>query len=161
MTGTVGRVRCPGCGSLDDKVVDSRQADDGSTIRRRRQCLQCGRRFTTFERLEDVALVVLKRSGGREPFDRAKVVAGVQAAAKGRPVDDLAVEQVAVTVEDALRLDGRAEVTSEDVGRAVLEHLRDLDAVSAVRFASVYKSFEDPSDFEREISLLTKRTDEP
>jgi transcriptional repressor NrdR len=157
--GSVRWVRCPACGSVDDKVVDSRQADDGSSIRRRRQCLACARRFTTFERLEDVALVVLKRSGRREPFDRSKVVAGVAAAAKGRPLGEPGAEQVAVAVEDSLRLEGRAEVTSEDVGRAVLERLRDLDAVAAVRFASVYKGFDDPADFEREVSLLTKRTD--
>jgi transcriptional repressor NrdR len=155
----VRAVRCPACGSLDDKVVDSRHADDGSSIRRRRQCLACVRRFTTFERLEEVALVVLKRSSRREPFDRSKVVAGVAAAAKGRPLGDAGVEAVAVAVEDALRLEGRAEVTSEEVGRAVLERLRDVDAIAAVRFASVYKGFDDPADFEREVSLLTKRTD--
>jgi transcriptional repressor NrdR len=153
----VGPLRCPTCGSLDDKVVDSRHADDGTSIRRRRECLGCARRFTTFERLEEVALVVAKRAGGREPFDRAKIVAGVRAAAKGRPVDDLAAEGVAVAIEDSLRLEGRAETSTEEIGRAVLDRLRDLDAVAAVRFASVYKSFDDPADFEREISLLTER----
>jgi transcriptional repressor NrdR len=151
-------MRCPACASVDDKVVDSRQADDGSTIRRRRQCLACGRRFTTFERIEEVALSVLKRSGAREPFDRAKVAAGVRAACLPRPLDEVALEALVAGVEDALRLEGRPEVTSEDVGRAVLDRLPEVDPVAAVRFASVYKGFEDVSDFEREITELAKRT---
>ncbi|MGE3621940.1 MAG: transcriptional regulator NrdR [Acidimicrobiia bacterium] len=151
-------MRCPGCASLDDKVIDSRQAEDGSSIRRRRQCIGCGRRFTTFERLEDVALVIVKRSGDRQPFDRAKVAAGIRAAAKGRPLDAGAADEQAAVVEDGLRLQGRAEVTSEEIGRAVLERLRELDPVAAVRFASVYMGFEDLADFEREVTLLAKRT---
>jgi transcriptional repressor NrdR len=151
-------VRCPACDSLDDKVVDSRQAEDGSAIRRRRECLACGRRYTTFERLEEVALVVIKRSGEREQFDRAKVAAGVLAAAKGRPIDDDAAGELAAEVEDELRLDGGGDVTSERVGRAVLERLREIDAVAAVRFASVYKGFDDPADFQREVTLLAKST---
>jgi transcriptional repressor NrdR len=153
------RVRCPACGSLDDKVVDSRQAEDGSAIRRRRECLACGRRYTTFERLEEVALVVVKRSGEREPFERTKVAAGVLAAAKGRPVDEDAAGELASEVEDELRLDGGSEVSSERVGRAVLERLRAVDPVAAVRFASVYKGFDDPADFEREVTLLAKSTE--
>jgi transcriptional repressor NrdR len=155
-------VRCPACGSFDDKVIDSRQADDGTSIRRRRACIACERRFTTFERVEEAPLVVTKRSGDRVPFDRAKVVAGIRAAAKGRPVDDddgAAIEELASTVEDALRLDGRLDVTSEEVGRAVLEHLREADQVAAIRFASVYLGFDDPADFEREVTLLAKRTE--
>src|SRR5438445_11152178 len=128
-------MRCPACTSLDDKVVDSRDADDGSTTRRRRECLACGRRFTTYERVEEVVLVVAKRSGSREPFDRAKIVAGLRAAAKGRPLDDEALESVALDVEERMRLDLGAEVTSEQVGLAVLDRLRDLDQVAYVRFA--------------------------
>jgi transcriptional repressor NrdR len=150
-------VRCPACAHLDDKVVDSRQADDGATIRRRRECLSCGQRFTTFERLEEVPLQVLKRSGDRVPFDRAKIVAGIAAAAKGRPVDDAAIVEVAADLEDRLRLLG-PEVRSEEVGLAVLDRLRELDQVAYVRFASVYKGFDDPADFQREIKLLTKAT---
>jgi transcriptional repressor NrdR len=150
-------VRCPACGGLDDKVVDSRQAEDGQSIRRRRQCLICDSRFTTFERVEAAALVVVKRSGRREPFDPAKITAGVQSAAKARPVDDSDIAALAVGVEEEMRLEG-SETTSERVGRAVLERLYELDAVAAVRFASVYKGFDDPSDFERELTLLTKRT---
>lgn len=148
-------MRCPGCTSLDDKVVDSRLADDGVAIRRRRECLECGRRFTTFERIEEVGLVVVKRSGLRQPFRREKVVAGVRAAAKNRPVGPEQFEALAGEVEESLRLEG-SEVTSARVGAAVLERLRALDEVAYVRFASVYKGFDDPSDFEREIDLLTK-----
>ena len=155
-------VRCPACGSFDDKVIDSRQADDGSAIRRRRVCVACERRFTTFERVEEAPLVVTKRSGDRVPFDRAKIVAGIRAAAKGRPVDaedGAAVDDLASEVEDALRLEGRADVSSEEIGRAVLERLREADPVAAIRFASVYLGFDDLADFEREVTLLSKRTE--
>jgi transcriptional repressor NrdR len=150
-------VRCPACAHLDDKVVDSRQSDDGTSIRRRRECLACGRRFTTFERLEEVPLVVVKRSGDRVPFDRTKVVEGVTSACKGRPVPAEAIASVAADLEEGLRLVG-PEVTSEQIGLAVLERLRDLDQVAYVRFASVYKGFDDPADFQREVRLLTKST---
>ena len=151
-------MRCAVCGQLDSKVVDSRQSDDGGAIRRRRQCLACGHRFTTFERPESPGITVLKRSGAREPFDRAKLVAGVQAALKARPVGVGEAEALAAAVEDEMRQLPTGEVTSERVGRSVLEGLRELDPVAAVRFASVYKGFDDLSDFEREITLLTKRT---
>jgi transcriptional repressor NrdR len=148
-------VRCPACGSLDDKVVDSRATDDGAAVRRRRQCLECATRFTTFERVEEAPLVVVKSSGVEEPFDRAKIVAGVALAAKGRPVDATTIDELATEVEEAVRLEGPL-VRSERIGRAVLEALARLDGVSALRFASVYKGFDDLADFEREIGLLTK-----
>jgi transcriptional repressor NrdR len=151
-------VRCPACSSFDDKVVDSRQAEDGQSIRRRRQCLACGGRFTTFERIEFAPLMVTKRSSTREPFDPSKIVAGVRAAAKARPVDPAVVEAIAVGVEEEIRLESGTEVTSERIGRAVLERLYEVDAVAAVRFASVYKGFDDPADFERELTLLPRRT---
>ncbi len=141
-------------------MVDSRLADDGLAIRRRRECLECGRRSTTFERVEEVALVVLKRSGGREPFTRAKVAAGIRAAAKNRPVGAEAVEALAAEIEESLRLEG-PELTSATIGLRVLECLRAVDEVAYVRFASVYKGFEAPGDFAREIGLLTKRDDGP
>src|SRR4051812_77483 len=146
------------CASLDDKVVDSRLADDGAAIRRRRECLGCGRRFTTYERLEDAPLVVVKRSGQREPFDRGKLVAGIQAAAKNRPVSRAQMEAVAAEVEEGLRMEG-ADVTTQQVGLAVLDRLRSLDEVAYLRFASVYKGFADIGDFEREVGLLTKATE--
>lgn len=160
---TVMRMRCPACGSLDDKVVDSRQSGDGSSIRRRRACLDCGDRFTTFERLESVPLVVRKRSGVRQEFSPEKVIAGLTAAAKSRPVSPEQLADLAASVEESLRLRG-TEVSSSDVGRAALERLRNLDAVAAVRFASVYKEFVDLADFERELlelsrSSLTKATE--
>ena len=151
-------VRCPACSQDDDKVVDSRASDDGTAIRRRRECLACGQRFTTFERCEEIPLVVVKRSGDRVPFDRFKIVAGVRAAVKGRPVDDEQIADLAREVEEGLRLTG-GEVTTEQVGLAVLDQLRELDQVASLRFASVYKGFEDAADFQREIRLLTKGTE--
>ncbi len=156
--GNVARVRCPWCSVDDDRVVDSRLADEGAAIRRRRECLGCGRRFTTFERVEEQPLWVIKRSGLREPFDRSKVVAGVQAASKNRPVTGEMVQDLAQRVEESLR--GVAtEPTSQQVGVAVLEQLKGLDDVAYLRFASVYKGFEDLGDFQREVGLLTKTTE--
>jgi len=151
-------MRCPVCASLDDKVVDSRLADDGAAIRRRRECLECSSRYTTFERVEEAAIVVVKRSGLRQPFDRSKIVAGLRAAAKNRPVSPDALETLSEQVEEAVREAG-AEVTTQQVGVAVLERLRALDEVAYVRFASVYKGFADLTDFEREVGLLTKETE--
>ena len=151
-------MRCPACAHLDDKVVDSRQSDDGDAIRRRRDCLACGARFTTFERLELVPLMVLKRSGDRVPFEQAKITEGIAAAAKGRPIEEDVIEQAAASIAEELRLLG-PELTSEQVGFAVLEHLREIDHVAYMRFASVYKGFDDAADFQREITLLTKATE--
>ncbi len=145
------------CGSLEDKVVDSRLAEDGAAIRRRRECLACARRFTTYERLDDVPLLVVKRSGHREPWDRAKLVAGLQAAAKNRPLAEAQLDDLAVQVEEEMRLGG-PEVSSAEIGVAVLERLRVLDEVAYLRFASVYKGFDDASDFAREAGLLKKAT---
>ncbi len=150
-------MRCPLCAADDDKVIDSRGAEDGSAIRRRRECLACGRRFTTFERVEDVPLVVVKRSGAEVPFDRARIVAGIKAASKNRPVSDEQMEALAFEVEEQSRLVN--ELTTESVGRAVLEGLRSLDEVAYVRFASVYKDFDDAGDFARELKALTKESE--
>jgi transcriptional repressor NrdR len=150
-------VRCPYCQGDDDKVVDSRTADDGAAIRRRRECVACGRRFTTYERLEPVPFVVVKRSGVSEPFDRAKLAGGIARAVAGRPIPAGAVDAMAAELEDQLREVG-PEVPSETVGLAVLERLRVLDPVSYLRFASVYKDFADVADFEREVTLLQKTT---
>jgi transcriptional repressor NrdR len=138
-------------------VIDSRSTDDGAAIRRRRECPVCRFRFTTYERIDEVPLVVTKRSGEREPFVRAKVVAGLQAATKGRPVTVDQLESLAVDVEDALRLTG-SEVSSAQVGLAVLERLRALDEVAYLRFASVYKNFDAAADFQRELALLAKES---
>jgi transcriptional repressor NrdR len=151
-------VRCPWCRGSDDKVVDSRLAEDGAAVRRRRECLVCGRRYTTYERVEEVALVVVKRSGHKEPFDRAKLASGIGQAVIGRPIDDAAVAALAGAIEEQLR-SGGPEVPSERIGMAVLERLRVLDEVAYLRFASVYKGFADARDFQREAGLLHKTTE--
>ena len=152
-----GAVRCPYCQGLDDKVVDSRLAEDGAAVRRRRECLACTRRWTTYERFEEVALVVVKRSGAREPFDRAKLAAGIERAVTNRPIEEGTVEAIAGEVEEHVRGEG-PDVTSERLGLAVLERLRLLDDVAYLRFASVYKGFENLGDFEREVGELQKTT---
>jgi transcriptional repressor NrdR len=150
-------VRCPSCRADDTKVVDSRAADDGASIRRRRACPLCNFRFTTYERMEELPLVVVKRSGAKEPFDRTKIVSGVLAAAKGRPVSGDQAEQLAAEVEDRMRLEG-LEVSAAQVGQAVLESLRAIDEVAYMRFASVYKGFDAAADFQHELNLLAKGT---
>jgi transcriptional repressor NrdR len=147
----VKAVRCPYCRHADSRVVDSREVDDGSAIRRRRSCPDCGRRFTT---LETTALHVLKRSGVSEPFSRDKVVTGVRKACQGRPVDEDALALLAQQVEEAVRATGSAAVDSADVGLAILGPLRALDEVAYLRFASVYRAFESLADFEAEIAGL-------
>jgi transcriptional repressor NrdR len=150
-------VRCPWCLADDDRVVDSRVAEEGAAIRRRRECVGCGRRYTTFERIDEVPLMVIKRSGERQPFDRGKLVDGLRSATKNRPVSEGQLDQVAQEVEDGLREAG-SEPTSEEVGIAVLDRLRVVDEVAYLRFASVYKGFEGVDDFRREVGLLTKTT---
>lgn len=150
-------MRCPFCAADDDRVVDSRLAEDGVAIRRRRECSACLQRYTTFERIDEVGFYVVKRSGEREPFDRAKILTGVRAAAKNRPVDEEALDVVVVAIEETMRLLSR-DVTTEEVGMAALDALRDVDDVAYVRFASVYKGFEGTDDFAREIGMLVKTT---
>lgn len=151
-------MRCPSCANIDDKVVDSRQSDDGTAIRRRRECLTCGARFTTFERLEQVPLIVVKRSGERMPFDQDRIARGIAAAAKGRPIDEDAIEAMASAITDELRDEG-PELSTERIGLCVLDRLREADHVAYMRFASVYKDFDDAADFQREITLLSKSTE--
>jgi transcriptional repressor NrdR len=144
-------VRCPYCRHPDSRVVDSREADDGQLIRRRRACPECGKRFTT---VEEAVLAVVKRSGVTEPFSRTKIVSGVRKACQGRPVDDDALALLAQRVEESVRARGAAEIPSHEVGLAILGPLRDLDEVAYLRFASVYRSFDSLGDFEREIAAL-------
>jgi transcriptional repressor NrdR len=155
-------VRCPRCKADDTRVVDSREAEEGASIRRRRQCTGCDTRFTTYERLEEAPLIVAKSTGDRQPFDRAKLVAGVTAAAKGRPVSGDDIERLADEVEDAARAAG-GDVASSQLGVAVLRRLSDLDEVAYLRFASVYKNFDAAADFQRELVTLKKlqRADTP
>ena len=136
--------------------MDSREAEDGQLIRRRRACPECGRRFTT---VEEAVLAVVKRSGVTEPFSRAKVVTGVRKACQGRPVDEDAIALLAQRVEETVRARGAAEIPSHDVGLAILGPLRELDEVAYLRFASVYRSFESMADFEAEIALLRAERD--
>ena len=151
-------MRCPYCRADEDKVVDSRPADDGVAVRRRRECLVCGRRYTTHERIDEVPLLVRKRSGHTEPFDATKLAAGLQRAVAGSPVDPGAVATLGAEIEEEARAAG-PEVSTEWIGRAVLERLLVLDPVSYLRFASVYKGFEALADFEREVVELQKTTE--
>jgi transcriptional repressor NrdR len=144
-------MHCPFCKHDDSRVVDSRSSDDGTSIRRRRQCPECGRRFTT---VESAQLLVVKRSGATEPFSRDKVVGGVRKACQGRPVNDGQLAVLAQRVEDALRAAGSAEIATHEVGLAILGPLRELDEVAYLRFASVYRAFESLEDFEAEILML-------
>lgn len=144
-------MRCPYCRHPDSRVVDSREADDGQLIRRRRSCPECGKRFTT---VEEAILAVVKRSGVTEPFSRTKIIGGVRKACQGRPVDDDSIALLAQKVEETVRAKGAAELPSHEVGLAILGPLRDLDEVAYLRFASVYRSFESLADFEREIETL-------
>ncbi|MFJ8577688.1 transcriptional regulator NrdR [Micromonospora sp. NPDC093277] len=144
-------MRCPYCRYADSRVVDSREADDGQLIRRRRACPECGKRFTT---VEEAVLAVVKRSGVTEPFSRTKIIGGVRKACQGRPVDDDSIALLAQKVEETVRAKGAAELPSHEVGLAILGPLRDLDEVAYLRFASVYRSFDSLADFEREIETL-------
>jgi transcriptional repressor NrdR len=149
-------MRCPWCHAEDDKVVDSRPADAGAAIRRRRECLTCARRYTTFERVEGVGLVVVKRDGAKDPFDRQKLASGIEKAIKNRPVSPEQVERIVDRVEERLRRKG-PEVTSQQVGLEVLASLAKLDQVAYMRFASVYKDFQEITDFERELGVLLQK----
>lgn len=151
-------VRCPYCQADDDKVVDSRPADEGGSVRRRRECLACGRRYTTHERVVELPLMVVKRSGVKEPFERSKLGAGIERAVAGSAVAPAAVTALITEIEEEARASG-PEVTTERLGVAVLERLQVLDEVSYLRFASVYKGFETGADFEREVVELRKTTD--
>lgn len=150
-------MRCPWCGHAETRVVDSRPAEEGSAIRRRRSCRSCGRRFTTFERGEPLGLRVIKRDGSKEPYDRPKLVAGIRKAIVNRPVADEQVERLIERVERKLRRRG-PDVTTQEVGLEVLGQLRRLDDVAYMRFASVYKDFQELTDFEREVGMLSKKT---
>lgn len=154
------RVFCPNCHAEDTKVVDSRLSEEGASVRRRRRCVACSSRFTTFERVEEIPLLVVKSDGVAQPFDRDKIVYGVRAATKGREPSADDVLQLAIAVEDEMRLTG-TEVTSSQVGLAVLDRLRLLDEVAYLRFASVYKNFDAAADFEQELELLSKLGAEP
>lgn len=150
-------MRCPFCSEPDTRVVDSRLTDEGSAVRRRRECPRCGRRFTTYERVEEVPLMVVKKDGRREPFSRQKVLAGVMKACEKRPIAVARMEELVDRVERAVRSQGEPEVSSRFIGELVMEELRRLDPVAYVRFASVYREFQDVTGFVTEIEQFLGR----
>ncbi len=154
-------MRCPYCGHLEDRVVDSREAQDGQATRRRRECLACARRFTTYERIEDVLPQVVKKDGRREAFDRAKIVEGVATACQKRPVSAEQIEALVAGVERDVQELGEREIRTSAIGEAVMRRLRQLDEVAYVRFASVYRAFRDVGEFMTELEGLAKRGGDP
>jgi len=147
-------VKCPFCGHLSDKVVDSREGKDGEVIRRRRECLDCGRRFTSYERIDEIPYMVIKKDGTRERFERQKVVAGMLKACEKRPVSVAELEAVADRVEATLHERPEKEIAAEEVGAFVMQELKLLDKVAYVRFASVYRHFRDIGEFMSELKDL-------
>ena len=145
---------CPTCGDGETRVLESRESDAGEAIRRRRECLDCHARFTTFERFEQSALWVVKRDGIRQPFERSKLLRGLERACVKRTVALEEIERIVAAVEAGFRSDGLSEVPSEAIGEAALLHLRELDGVAYIRFASVYRSFETPDEFQNELESL-------
>jgi transcriptional repressor NrdR len=147
-------MRCPQCGTRDTRVVDSRDLDESATIRRRRECAKCSNRFTTYERVETARLVVVKRDGTRQEFDRDKLAGGLRKALTRRPVPEAAADRAADEIEAELRATGLSEVPSTRVGVMAMEKLRGIDQIAYIRFASVYRSFEDLEDLKREVDSL-------
>ena len=149
-------MKCPYCGHLGDKVVDSRESKEGDAIRRRRECLECGRRFTSYERIDEIPYMVVKKDGRRERFDRQKLVEGLLKACEKRPVRVSALEEVADRIEASLQERPEREITTEEIGRKVMDELKQLDKVAFVRFASVYRNFRDIDEFTNELNELLR-----
>ena len=147
-------MKCPYCGHNDDKVLDSRAVRDGEGIRRRRECLECARRFTTYEEIEEMRLMVVKKDMRREPFDRSKILRGMLTACEKRPVSMAQLENAVEQIERALNNRGDREVSSTDLGEMVIDQLKQLDDVAYVRFASVYREFEDVTQFKELVDVL-------
>ncbi len=149
-------MRCPHCGNFDDKVIESRTLANGEAIRRRRECNDCGYRFTSYERIEDKQFMVIKRDGRREPFDRGKIERGVQRALEKRPVSQMSIEHLVNEIEDSAAIVGKGthEIAASVIGDLVLEKLGSIDKVAYIRFASVYRKFEDIEEFVKEIQNL-------
>ena len=153
-------MRCPYCGHMSEKVVDSREGKDGEVIRRRRECLQCHRRFTTYERIEEIQFMVVKKDGRREPFDRNKILSGLLKATQKRPVSVNQVEAIVEEVEALLAEKPDREIASTEIGERLMQRLHALDDVAYVRFASVYRQFKDASDFVAEVKGLREGSGE-
>lgn len=155
-------MKCPFCQEDNDKVIDSRANQDGFAIRRRRECLKCGERFTTYERIEGAAVKIIKKDGTREPFDRLKIKRGLELACRKRPVSDSQLEKIVTEIENDLESHFDAEVPSRELGEIVMKHLRLVDQVAYVRFASVYRSFKDLGEFMSELKeLISERKPPP
>lgn len=154
-------MKCPFCGNVEDKVIDSRISTEGDTIRRRRECLKCQKRFTTYERLEEIPLMVIKKDGRREPFDRKKLLAGILKACEKRPIPMEKIEAMVDEVERTLQRNYEKEVSSTNIGELVMKQLHNLDEVAYVRFASVYRQFKDINQFMSELSTLLKEGRKP
>ncbi len=154
-------MKCPFCGDLEDKVIDSRISTEGDTVRRRRECLKCQKRFTTYERLEEIPLMVIKKDGRREPFDRKKLLAGILKACEKRPIPMEKIEGMVDEIERTLQRNYEKEVSSTDIGELVMKQLHKLDEVAYVRFASVYRQFKDINQFMSELSTLLKEGRKP
>ncbi|PWB79365.1 MAG: transcriptional regulator NrdR [Candidatus Methylomirabilota bacterium] len=156
-------MKCPYCGHLEEKVVDSREGKDGAVVRRRRECQQCLKRFTTYERIEEIHFMVIKADGRREPFDRNKILAGLLKATQKRPVSVVQLEQIVDEIESRLAERAEREMPSAEIGELIMERLHEIDEVAYVRFASVYRQFKDVSQFVEEIKGLreggTRRRD--
>jgi len=149
-------MKCPFCHDLDNRVIDSRLAKDAGTIRRRRECAHCGRRFTTYERVEEMLPMVVKKDGRREVFDRQKIISGLKKACEKRPVSTAQIDQVSDRIEQVLQERGEKEIPSSVIGEAIMHELHKLDQVAYVRFASVYREFKDVNEFMRELRDLMK-----
>ena len=147
-------MRCPFCGNAEDRVVDSREGREGTVIRRRRECTRCGRRFTSYEKIESQSFLVVKRDERREPYDREKLMRGLQVACRKRPVSQASLDRLADTIEAAMNDSGEREFSTQQVGAMVMSRLKDLDPVAYVRFASVYRNFDDVEGFVKELHRL-------
>ncbi len=152
-------MRCPYCGSETDRVIDSRSSKDGEAVRRRRQCLRCSQRFTTYEYIENVSLTIIKNDKRREPYDRQKLIQGITAACKKRPISTKKIESITDKIERELDQLGKTEISSNTIGRMVMAELYELDEVAYVRFASVYRKFKDVSDFISEVQEIERKAD--
>ncbi len=150
-------MKCPYCGSLDSKVIDKRETDNNESTRRRRECLNCQKRFTTYERLENISLVIIKKDGTREQFDREKVMKGLLRACEKRPVTRDQLNKIVNEVETELKNSELTEIPSKKIGELLVKKLKRLDKVAYIRFASVYKDFKDIEDFENELNRLTRK----
>jgi transcriptional repressor NrdR len=154
-------MRCPFCGHEEDKVVDSRSSKDGKAIRRRRECLECSERFTTYEYVENVSLTIIKNDQRREPYDRSKLMQGLVAACKKRPISMKKIESIVDKIEEQLEELGKMEIPSTEIGKMVMIQLYDLDEVAYIRFASVYRKFKDVSEFVLEVQGIESKSEPP